>query len=241
MKKLLFLVFASAVALNAVAQIKKGDKLIGVGIGSISYTNSDEKQSQTNSPSVLNTDGSSFNITVNPSVAWFVQDNLAIGGGVNLSFSSQKDKESFSGSSQTSVFKSSRPSFYIGPMARYYFGSSPKGSPFAQLDFGIGFDLGKSTYTYSNGIGNDEVKAKPKGDWNVGATFGYEHFLTSCCPCLGLFGSIGFNYGQSKTTYEVRPIGGGGAGYDNTTDYSRFYIPVNVGLQVHLFGKNKKK
>ncbi|HRG91519.1 MAG TPA: hypothetical protein PLZ10_01155, partial [Chitinophagaceae bacterium] len=74
----------------------------------------------------------------------------------------------------------------------------------------------------------------PKGDWNAGLSFGYEHFVT---PNVGLYGSIGFNYGKSKTTYEYRPSTG--SGYDYTSEYSRFYIPVNVGLQVHILGKKK--
>ena len=67
-------------------------------------------------------------------------------------------------------------------------------------------------------------------------SFGYEHFFNAS---VGLYASVGFNYGKSKTSYEYRPSTG--SGYDYTSDYSRFYIPVNVGLQVHLAGKGNKK
>ncbi len=214
-------------------QTKKGDKLVGVGFGSISYTNSDSKTTYSNTPTVYNSDGNSFSISVNPNVAWFVQDNLAIGGGVSVSFYSSKSNSSNTSSPNTSESKSTQPSFYIGPLARYYFGGSPKGMPFAQLNLQYGIYGGKSESKTSSGA-SSETTTNPKGDWNAGLTFGYEHFVT---PNIGLFGSIGFNYGKSKTEYEYRPSTG--TGYDYTSEYSRFYIPVNVGLQVHILKKKK--
>jgi hypothetical protein len=220
------------------AQTKKGDKMVGVGFGSISYTNSDSKTSYSNTPTVYESKGNSFSISVNPNVAWFVQDNLAIGGGVSISFYQSKSKSSNTSSSSTSESTSTQPSFYIGPLARYYFGVTEKGAPFAQLNVQYGIYGGKSKSTTSGGS-SSETTTKPKGDWNAGLSFGYEHFIT---PNVGLYGSIGFNYGKSKTTYEYRPSTG--TGYDYTSEYSRFYIPVNVGLQVHILGtgaKGKKK
>ncbi len=234
MKKLIFMLIAGLAAFNAIAQTKKGDKMVGVGIGSISYTNSDSKTTYSNTPTIYNSDGSSFSISVNPNVAWFVQDNLAIGGGVSVSFYSSKSKSSNTSSSTTSESKSTQPSFYIGPLARYYFGGSAKGQPFAQVNFQYGIYGGKSESKTSTGA-SSETKTKPKGDWNAGVAFGYEHFIT---PNVGFFGSIGFNYGKSKTEYEYRPSAGGG--YDYTSEYSRFYIPVNVGLQVHILSKKSR-
>lgn len=235
MKKLLFALVSVALSLSVFSQTKKGDKLVGVGIGSISYTNSDSKTTYSNTPTVYNSDGNSFSISINPNVAWFVNDNLAIGGGISVSFYSSKSNSSNTSSTTTSESKSTQPSFYIGPLARYYFGGSPKGMPFAQANFQIGIYGGKSESKTSTGS-SSETTTNPKGDWNAGLSFGYEHFIT---PNVGLYGSIGFNYGKSKTTYEYRPSSG--TGYDYTSEYSRFYIPVNVGLQVHILGKGNKK
>lgn len=234
MKK--FILFAAAIiSIVAVqAQTKKGDKMVGVGIGSISYTSSDSKTSYSNTPTIYESDGNSFSISVNPNVAWFVNDNLAIGGGISVSFYSSKSTSSNTGSTTTSESKSTQPSFYIGPLARYYFGGSPKGMPFVQANFQFGIYGGKSESKTSTGS-SSETTTKPKGDWNAGASFGYEHFIT---PNVGLYGSIGFNYGSSKTEYQYRPSGS--TGYDYTSEYSRFYIPVNVGLQIHILGKGKK-
>lgn len=235
MKKLFFISGITLLALTTTAQVKKGDKLVGVGIGSISYTNSDSKTTYSNTPTVYNADGNSFSISVNPNVAWFVQDNLAVGGGVSVSFYTSKSESSNTGSSTTSTSKSTQPAFYIGPLARYYFGGSPKGMPFAQANFQIGISGGKSESKVSTGA-SSETTTKPKGDWNGGIALGYEHFVSSN---VGIYASIGFNYGSSKTAYEYRPSTG--SGYDYTSEYSRFYIPVNVGLQVHILGKNIKK
>ncbi|NOT51910.1 MAG: outer membrane beta-barrel protein [Chitinophagaceae bacterium] len=234
MKKLLVMVLCLA-SFAAMGQTKKGDKMVGVGIGSISYTNSDSKTSYSNTPTVYNSDGNSFSISVNPNVAWFVQDNLAIGGGVSISFYSSKSNSSNTSSTTTSESKSTQPSFYIGPLARYYFGGSSKGQPFGQINLQYGIYGGKSESKTSTGA-SSETTTKPKGDWNAGISFGYEHFIT---PNVGFYGSIGFNYGSSKTEYQYRPSTG--TGYDYTSEYSRFYIPVNVGLQVHILNKKGKK
>lgn len=233
MKKSLIVIVCTFCMLTAFSQTKKGDKMVGVGFGSVSYTNSDSKTSYSNTPTVYNSDGSSFSISINPNVAWFVRDNLAIGGGVSVSFYSSKSNSSNTGSTTTSESKSTQPSVYIGPLARYYFGGSSKGMPFAQVNIQYGIYGGKSESKTSTGA-SSETTTKPKGDWNAGLSFGYEHFIT---PNVGFYGSIGFNYGKSKTLYEYRPSTG--TGYDYTSEYSRFYIPVNVGLQVHILGKKK--
>lgn len=233
MKKVLVVILC-VVSFTAMAQTKKGDKIVGVSFGSISYTNSDSKTSYSNTPTVYNSDGNSFSISVNPNVAWFVQDNLAIGGGVSISFYTSKSNSSNTSSSTTSESKSTQPSFYIGPLARYYFGGSPKGQPYGQVNLQFGISGGKSESKTSTGA-SSETTTHPKGDWNAGIAFGYEHFVT---PNVGIFGSIGFNYGKNKTEYEYRPSTS--TGYDYTSEYSRFYIPVNVGIQVHILGKKAK-
>ncbi|MGB8193559.1 MAG: outer membrane beta-barrel protein [Chitinophagaceae bacterium] len=233
MKKLALVLLSLCVICTAFAQLKKGDKLVGVGIGAISYTNSDSKTTYSNTPTVYNSDGSAFSISINPNVAFFIQDNLAIGGGVSLSFYTSKSNSSNTSSSTTSESKSTQPAFYIGPLARYYFGGTPKGSLFGQANLQFGFAGGKSESKTSSGA-SSETTTKPKGDWNAGVAIGYEHFIT---PNIGAYGSIGFNYGKSTTDYEYRPSSGNG--YDYTSEYSRFYIPVNVGLQVHILKKTK--
>ena len=155
MKKSLIVIVCTFCMLSAFSQTKKGDKMVGVGFGSVSYTNSDSKTSYSNTPTVYNSDGSSFSISINPNVAWFVRDNLAIGGGVSVSFYSSKSNSSNTGSTTTSESKSTQPSVYIGPLARYYFGGSSKGMPFAQVNIQYGIYGGKSESKTSTGASSE--------------------------------------------------------------------------------------
>ncbi len=229
---ILILFVLAAFAVNA--QTNKGDLLVGVGFGSLSSTSSDSKTTYSNTPTEYKSEGSSFSVSINPNIAYFISNNFAIGGGLSLSYYSSKSKSSNTSSTTTSESKSTQPSFFIGPLARYYFGASEKGKPFVQLNYQYGISGGMSKSETSTGS-SSETTTKPKGDWNAGFSFGYEHFIT---PSVGFYGSIGFNYGSSKTSYEYRPSSG--SGYDYTSTYSRFYIPVNVGLQVHILNKNRK-
>jgi hypothetical protein len=240
MKKLSILLFAFFISSLLVAQVRvpwcvaKGARLIGVSIGGLSYTNSESKTSYSNTPTVYKSDGNSFNIYINPNVAWFVKDKLAVGGGAGVSFYSSKSKSSNTSSSATSEYTTTQPSFYLYPYARMYFGGSEKGMPFAQINAQYGIYGGKSKSTSSTGS-SSETTTKPKGDWNAGLSFGYEHFIT---PNVGFLGMIGFNYGMSKTDYEYKPSTG--TGYTYTSEYNRFNVPVNLGLQIHLAGKTTK-
>lgn len=234
MKKIILALFMSA-GFIANAQTEKGSMLVGVSFGSFSFTDSDSKTTYSNTPTEYDSKGNSFSISINPNVAWFVMDNLAVGGGISLSYYVSNSDSSNTGSTTTSESKSTQPSFYIGPLARYYFGKSTSGKPFAQLNAQYGIYGGKSESSTSTGA-SSETSTKPKGDWNVGAAFGYEYFAS---PYIGIFASVGFNYGESKTDYEYRPSTS--AGYDYTSEYKRFYIPVNLGIQVHLPCNKAKK
>ncbi|MBX9783256.1 MAG: hypothetical protein K2X48_08185 [Chitinophagaceae bacterium] len=234
MKKILFFAVLITATTASIAQVRaplsvaKGAKLIGVGFGGLSYTNSVSKTSYSNTPTVYTSDGNNFNLSVYPSIAWFVQDKLAIGGGVSVSFYTGKSKSSNTGSSITSENTYNQPSFYLSPYARLYFGGSAKGMPFVQANAQYGIYGGTSKNTSSTGS-SSKTTTKPKGDWNAGASFGYEHFISDY---VGFYGAIGFSYGSSKTDYEYKPSTG--TGYTYTSEYNRWYVPVNVGLQVHL-------
>lgn len=233
MKKILAFTALCLSVSSLFSQVEKGTKLIGVGFGSFSFTNSNSQTSYSNTPTVYKSDGSSYSISVNPNVGWFVIDNLALGAGVSVSFYGSKSNSSNTSSTNTSTYNSTQPSFYLGPFARYYFKGAEKGRVFTQINGQYGIYGGKSTSKTNYGSASTTT-THPKGDWNVGATAGYEYFIN---PSIGLFASVGINYGKSKTEYEYKP--NPGTGYSYTSEYARFYIPVSVGLQVHLQKKSK--
>lgn len=228
MKKTFLLALLAIGFATSYAQTQKGDKLLGVGFGSMSYTNSNSKTTYSNTPTEYSSDGNSFSISVNPNIGWFIKDNLAVGGGVSISFYTSKSESSNTSSTTTSESKSTQPSFYLMPFARYYFGGTETSKFFVNGSVQYGISFGNSKSSTSTGS-SSETTTKPKYDWNAGLSLGYEYFLSKY---VGLYGMVGFNYGKSKTSYEYRPSTG--TGYDYTSEYSRFYIPVNFGLQVHL-------
>lgn len=95
MMKKTILSFMILFALTAVnAQTEKGNYLIGGNISNIDATLNGNK---------------SFKLGITPKVAWFIKDNIAVGGLVELGISTEKNKGT--------TFE-----YRFGPMARYYFG-----------------------------------------------------------------------------------------------------------------------
>jgi len=98
MKKHLLAVLIALAALNisAKAQIQQGYYLIGGDLANLSLGLSD---------------GRPFSMNITPKVAWFRNNNLAIGGFVDIGLSTAEG--------QGTVFN-----YGLGPLARYYFGST---------------------------------------------------------------------------------------------------------------------
>lgn len=126
----------SGLTMTATAQLQKGYYLIGGDLASTSIGFSE---------------GAPFNLNITPKVAWFRNNNFAIGGYVNLGLSSVK------GVGTTTTYG-------IGPLARYYFGSSEvatnttsarsSGRWFVEGDFGIqGVNLSNGNSTNGLGLG----------------------------------------------------------------------------------------
>ncbi|HEY2350522.1 MAG TPA: hypothetical protein VGH64_15995 [Puia sp.] len=148
-------------------QLQKGNVFLGADIANLDLS--------------LNT-GSNFSAALNPKAAWFIQDNLAIGGFVFFGLSTAKG-------AGTSV------SYGIGPLARYYINDiSTSPVTHARLFFegNVGIQgsnpaVGNST----NGLG-------------IGVGPGIVYFMTSNIGLEALIkyqGIIGF--GSSVTTSDL--------------------------------------
>jgi hypothetical protein len=241
MKKTILAVSAMMILTGAMAQkkgaipaaIAKGSMTIGTGLGGITFGDNKSSTSYSNTPTVYESDGNSFSISVYPSAGWFVKDRLAIGLNTSLSFYSSKSTSSNTSSTTTTESKYTQPSVYIGPFVRYYFGGTEKGSLFAQASAEVGINGGKSSSKTSTGS-SSETKTKPKGNYYFTGAFGYEHFISNN---VGLFGSLGVGYTSNKTSYEYRPSTG--TGYDYTSKYSNLSIPVSVGFRLYLQRKKQ--
>jgi hypothetical protein len=79
----------------ATAQLQQGSTLVGGGIGSLSLGLGDDNV---------------FNITLTPRVGYFIQDNVAIGGKVGLSYTAQPGDDAYN--------------YNVNAFGRYYFGEN---------------------------------------------------------------------------------------------------------------------
>jgi hypothetical protein len=155
MKKftLLFLFAVFAAGFSAKAQIEEGNILVGSNFADINLG--------LNYPHVF-----TFNVT--PKAAWFVEDNIALGGYVNLSIQTANDSRTLTG-------------YGLGALGRYYTGSDVSilkhGRFFGEATVGFGgqniSDGGGST----NGL---EISVGP----------GFAYFVT---PNVGLETLLKFN------------------------------------------------
>jgi hypothetical protein len=148
MKKFTLFVLSAlfAISFSAKAQIQQGNVLVGSTFSNISLG--------LNSPHVFD-----FNIT--PEAAWFVKDNLALGGYVNLGIATAKN------SNTTTTYG-------VGGLGRYYTGSDVSvlkhGRFFAEGTVGLGGT------NVSDGGGNTN-------GLNIGIGPGFAYFVT---PNIGL-------------------------------------------------------
>lgn len=136
MKKVVLFFAIAIAAVSANAQTEKGNKMVGVGVAGINFA------SQSGS--------SEFNINLNPNVAWFIQDNFALGGGVQIGYSKPENVDG--------IF-----SYGITPLARYYFTSNSSNGLFGQVNLLFG------GYSQSGNSGTQV---------GAGAGLGYDWFIT---------------------------------------------------------------
>lgn len=121
------------------SQTEKGSFFVGafsnLNAGIINYSiESDDFPTQDN--------GKNSYFSISPTAGFFVIDNLVLGTGLTLTFSSYED----GGSNETN-----NNSISVSPFAKYYF-SQNEFKPFLNASY----SFGKSTYTFNNSFGNSE-------------------------------------------------------------------------------------
>lgn len=155
MKKIIIITLAIILSTGflASAQIQKGNIMVGGNFANLNLGLNDPKI---------------FSLAITPKAAWFIQDNVALGGYVNLGIETAK------GSSTTT-------SYGAGALGRYYTGSDvavlKHGRFFAEATAGIG------GVNVSNGGGNTN-------GLNISVGPGFAYFVT---PNLGLETLLKYN------------------------------------------------
>ena len=152
MKKVIGIIVTGLCLLTATsqAQIQKGNYLIGGDLASLHFGS-----------------GGYFNVEIDPKVAWFIQDNVALGGYVKFDLTTAKDQ-------------STATDYGVGALGRYYV-NDPKtnvlkhGRLFFEANVGVeGHNVSHAT---TNGLG-------------VGIGPGYAYFIT---PNIGLETLLKYN------------------------------------------------
>ncbi|MEY8761701.1 hypothetical protein [Chryseobacterium tongliaoense] len=159
MKKLILtgIIAVAGLSTTANAQIQKGNWLVGSSLVTSNFG--------------LNT-GGGYNIGIQPKGAYFIEDNVAIGGYVNL------------GISKVTNGSPTRFDYAVGGLGRYYLSPGEKGVD-NLLNHGRWFLEGNV------GIGGSSVE---NGNSTTGLDFGagpgYSYFIT---PNIGLEGIVKYN------------------------------------------------
>jgi hypothetical protein len=155
MKKIIIIAFAaifgSAFAANA--QIQQGNVLIGGNFANLNLGLDNSKV---------------FSVDLTPKAAWFIVDNVALGGYVNLGI-------------QTAKNSSTTTTYGVGALGRYYTGHDVEilkhGRLFGELTAGLGGINVSNNGGHTNGI-------------NLGVGPGFAYFIT---PNIGLETLLKYN------------------------------------------------
>ena len=248
--KSFFLAFAlslSAIVTNA--QFKKGMRMVGTSIGSILFNSGN---SDITSPQVANSTASkntNYNISITPSLGWFLSDQTAAGALLNINPSGDKTTYEQNGTTYKSD-KSNRYNIGAGGFVRTYLGQPQNLRPFAQATINAGFsDLkteGFYYYTAGSPTYKETYTGKSSGGFFLNATF-LGGFTKMINEFTGLDFFVGYtfsknNFSFKKTTlyYVSSTDTNPSTGIDNTTTkYTNNGFTLGVAFQIFL--KEKKK
>jgi len=171
MKRITFiaLIAISAFSFNASAQIQKGNVFVGGNFADINLG--------LDNPSI-------FSVDITPKAAWFIQDNIAVGGYVNFGLQTQKNAPTTT-------------RYGLGALGRYYTGSDVEvlrhGRIFAEGTAGFG------------GVNVSDNGGKTNG-LNLSVGPGFAYFIT---PNIGLEtllkynGLVGFGSATSQNNLSL--------------------------------------
>jgi hypothetical protein len=196
MKQLFLFVFLLS-TFTSFAQFEKGTRTIGFNLGSIGFTNFQQTYDLGNRGIAKDTRNTFF-FSVQPSMGKFFSENLLIGGGPSLNFSTTKftsSGNSFSGSTFTGG---------VNLFGRYYFGSEGF-MPYAQVNLGAAFGGGSYDGNAKGDIGTLTFTSKYTEDLksifnlSAGAGFGFTKLLNKH---VGLDAAVYYQFNRNAYNYK---------------------------------------
>lgn len=230
------------------AQFKKGMQMVGAGIGSALY-NSGSSDITVASIGSNKSRITSYNITINPMMGWFISDNTVVGATLNINPNGQKTTYEQSGTTYQSD-KSDGYNIGIGGFARNYFHSNSSMMPFGQVSLNGGFSNLKTEGFFYGGSGPTAYKTSYTGNSNGGA-FANASFTLGFTKLMGenagLDFYIGYTFSYTKNTFKkttLKDLGNDGtiderAENETTTKFTNHGFTLGVGFQIFLAAKKK--
>ncbi len=193
MKKL-WLVLISVTAISTTyGQFTKGTRIAGISIGSVGFNANNTSFDQES----VGTSGSTtnfLNLSVTPSMGWFLNEKIVLGANLNINFQNRTYKSGSFADSKNNDF-----TIGLGGYGRYYFGASGL-MPYGQVSLGGAFGSGKGSGNSKNATYSDKWTEDKKGIFNLsaGASLGITKMITKN---VGLDFGLGYLFTNSSYNY----------------------------------------
>src|SRR5437868_11953943 len=94
------------------AQNKKGTMIVGLNFGAAQFSSGTSESSNSLSAGVSKNKSSSFYLSINPNIGFYLNDKTVLGGGITLAPYTSKNDNSSTTSTATSTSKTNY--FYVG-------------------------------------------------------------------------------------------------------------------------------
>jgi hypothetical protein len=231
-----FLVFSTTYA-----QFKKGDIMIGASLASLSYNSG---SSDVSFPNVngYTSKTTSFAIRIEPTIGFFISENTAVGGALNITPSGQKVRYMDAGT----TFQEDKMNNFnlgLGAFVRHYFNKSTF-MPFGQLGLNAGTSSGTTEgFKFYDAAIDYVVRYNGKSSAgffaNSRLVLGFTKMLGENAG-LDIFG--GYEYSYNKNTYKTTTTTDYGidgsiettAINEPTTKFTNHGFFIGAGFQVFL-------
>lgn len=237
--------FLTAVVVKA--QFNKGDRMVGTSVASVVYNSGSADlgvaQIGNNISRVTN-----FNISITPSMGWFISSTTAVGAVLNINPSGIKTTYEQNGTTYQSD-KSNSFTIGLGGFVRHYLKQTGSLIPFGQFGVNLGFSNLKTEGFYYGGTAPSVYKTSYDGNSNGGffVNASLQAGLTKMVgENAGLDLFIGYNYSHNNHTFKrttQRDNGNDGTieetgTSESTTRFTNHGLQLGIGFQVFL---RKKK
>lgn len=213
--------------------------MIGATIGTALISSGKTEYTFPNGTQGYTTNNNNWNITISPSIGWFIQNNSVVGGSIILNSSHQKTWNENTSGLTYKEDNYHNTDFGLGVFYRYYFSTSNTIKPFGHIYINGGSGTTKTDGFYNTSAAQSESytgKSSDKLFYNLGVNAGITKMINST---IGLEAFVGYVHSYSKFTTKTKSVMVLGsssttAEYEPTQRFSGNGVSVGVGLQIFL-------